>query len=470
MIGEFATGKHKGDWFALLQSLTRAPNSTLTQSQIAGFRGSKGDSTKTWEEARANLAAFSASSGRARRIFIALEHTGDTYRAAYRRIEPWYSPAHADCIRAEIDRVKKKEESRRQDSGAKSLPAWFRLLELTANAEVEGRCYSKQQLIRELDAATTSQVAAIKNQLTTKLADDGHGWRMRFDVDYGEMFVGVSIRRMGFQRSLSRSLPRWAQQRIAPRLYEATMYPALANSFAFWVAALTPALWMILCRAMHWTYYLGGRGNEVKLWHSAVWGSLSAVPCVIAFVWPLLKDLGLRVGARPVSWFAAIAVCQTLGAGLGALTFYSLPIRNVLEAISPDSVRELLVASIWAALWAMPIVGCLSLFVKVAPRRLVFLTVWRVVIPVAALVAMFQALTPASEGEPNCTARLVQGLHGVFMEIPSGCNGRVGSRIVFDQVRGLLAGVALPFATLTVLLGVARDYLDRRLYLRAPIF
>ncbi len=303
-----------------------------------------------------------------------------------------------------------------------------------------------------------NKVAATKGYLRKRLAEYYEAVATRQDrheIGLTEEGYGVSFRRRGTtERFPPRKLVLVCQFLRAP-----TQIPISPGLFVG--AAMVPALWILICRVLRWHYYLGGSGNEPAGWPALVWGAASALPVATYTAIGLWRAPAVLTTRKTKMRITGLLLIQTGAAGGGASLFYNSSLRALIERwMLPGVFQELVIAALWSSLFAGALLLSTLVLFRWEFRDVMKELVLRVIVPLALLVAIFQLIIPHSQAPPDCVPRLVMDqARGIVVQAVASCLPLTAS-FVFDQARGLLAGVALPFFALYALKGFVKGVQD----------
>jgi hypothetical protein len=337
---------------------------------------------------------------------------------------------------------------------------WVQLLEFLVGKELAGDLNSEPLTAPEIaeefegDRRLSNLVAAHAHHIRTHL-------RTYYSKHAGSRdLLGISLPRGAFRIRfrrrplLERLTPLWLNRQI-----QNIHKPVEISPSVFLTAAASPALWILTCRMLEWKYFLGGSGNEPSGLSAFVWGMVSSLPVALYLAVRVSGTYSVSISVAERLRILRLIAAQCSAAGFGAFLFYSLSLRAFVESWRlPTAVQELLIAGIWSSLFTWPLLASAG-FILGWPFAESFAPLARqVIVPLTILIGLFQWIMPSSQPIDGCEPSLViDRTRGILIRVVAGACESIPARIVFDQARGLLAGVGLPFLTIFALLRLFRS-------------
>ncbi len=173
---------------------------------------------------------------------------------------------------------------------------------------------------------------------------------------------------------------------------------------------------------------------------------VTALPIGVYVAAALWRIPPVRITIRERVKIIALLVIQMWAASCGSYLFYNASLRRMIESCHASVfLQELLIAGLWSSLFAVPVLFSTSILyawkISEAWKQAI-----QVVLCVIVFVGFFQLVVPGSRGLAGCRppSLIFDNTRGLLIQGTSSCLP-FSATLVFDQARGLLAGMALPF-------------------------
>lgn len=207
-------------------------------------------------------------------------------------------------------------------------------------------------------------------------------------------------------------------------------FKQLGNLFLFVICSISAStiggfLWNVLCKLKNWPYHMGGSGNEPHDLHAFIWGVITIAPVIFLALLTSRKSQ-IEDWISLFKWivstdFIEIVLYSTF-AGLGAVIFYDFGFRASIEAMHIGYAKqEIIIVLLWS--------GIISLTTYVS---------YLIFYPVQNLI---------TKTHSNLFAPLLQVPFSMFLSFLAVLFFLCIAPYIpaFDQIRGLIAGLALRF-------------------------